>query len=278
MINVNYKAAMRNLTRNGIAATLNIAGIAIGIASSLLIMIWANRERSFDRFHPDFENKYRVWNTFKSESETFSQGPSGVALGAQLPKHIPAIESSCRVFGGDSKFTYEDKTFFENRAVTVDSNFFSFFGFPLVQGQADHVLRTPNELVMTESTAIKYFGNIDAALGKVVMMDDQSMTVSAVAANPPLNSHIQFDILIPYEWLRTYALQNWKQDLDNVWVGGWPHTYVQINDPSKRDDVEKMINDVVARFSQKRMGRQQDVVPVFYAAHPGYSPEVQPSL
>lgn len=251
MLKTIFNVARRHLTKNRTGAILNIAGLAIGIATSLLIMIWADREFSFDSFHPDVESKYRVWNTFKSESETFSQGPSGIALGAQLPKHIPAIVSSCRIFNGNFKFSYEDKTYFEDRAITVDSTFFSFFGFPLLRGQADQVLRTPNEVVMTESTAIKYFGGVDAALGKVVIMDDQPMTVSAVTANPPLNSHIQFDILIPYEWLRAYALKNWKDDLDNVWVGGWPNTYVQINDPTKRDDVEKMVNDVVARFSKK---------------------------
>ena len=251
MLKAIYSTAMRHLKKNRTAAILNTAGLSIGIATSLLILIWADREFSFDSFHPDVENKYRVWNTFKSESETFSQAPSGTGMGAQLPKHIPSIVSSCRIFNGNFKFSYEDKTYFEHRALPVDSNFFRFFGLPLLRGQADQVLRTPNEVVMTESTAIKYFGGVDAAIGKVVMMDDQSMTVSAVAANPPLNSHIQFDILIPYEWLRAYALQNWKQDLDNVWVGGWPHTYVQINDPSNRDDVEKMINDVVARFSKK---------------------------
>ncbi|MEX2232508.1 MAG: ABC transporter permease [Cyclobacteriaceae bacterium] len=251
MLKAIYSSAMRHLAKNRTAATLNISGIAIGIATSLLIMIWAHREFSFDSFHPDVDNRYRVWNTFKSESETFSQAPSGVALGAHLPKHIPAIVSSCRVFGGEFKFRYEDKTYFEQRAIPVDSNFFSFFGFPLLRGQADRVLRTPNEVVMTESTAIKYFGSVDAALDKMVMMDDKPMTISAVAADPPLNSHIQFDIVIPYEWLLTYALETWKEDLDNMWVGGWPGTYVQINDAANRDEVEKMVNDVVARFSKK---------------------------
>ena len=251
MLKAIYRAAMRHLARNRTAAVLNITGIAIGIATSLLIMIWADREFSFDSFHPDVENKYRVWNTFTSESETFSQAPSGVALGAHLPKHIPAIVSSCRIFSGNFKFRYEDKTYFEQRALPVDSNFFSFFGFALLRGQADQVLRTPHEVVMTESTAEKYFGSVDAAIGKVILMDDDAMTVSGVAADAPLNSHIQFDILIPYSLLHAYAVENWKQDLDNMWVGGWPHTYVHISDAAQAGEVETMVNEVVARFSKK---------------------------
>lgn len=251
MLKAIYRAAIRHLVKNSTAASLNIAGIAIGIATSLLILIWADREFSFDSFHPDVNNKYRVWNTFKSESETFSQAPSGVALGAQLPKHIPAIVSTCRVFSNSFKFKYEDKTYFEQNAIIVDSTFFNFFGFPLLRGQADQILRGRNEVVMTESTAIKYFGSIDGALNKIVMMDDDPMTVSAVAADPPLNSHIQFDILVPYLALHSYMLENQKRDMDNNWVGGWPYTYVQINDASDRDEVEKMVNEVVARFSKK---------------------------
>jgi putative ABC transport system permease protein len=251
MLKAIFSAPIRHLLKNRTAATLNIAGIAIGIATSLLILIWADRELSFDSFHSDVDNKYRVWNTFTSESETFSQAPSGVALGAQLPKHIPAIVSSCRIFRNSFKFQHDDKTYFEQRAIIVDSTFFAFFGFPLLRGQAGHVLRQRNEVVMTESTAIKYFGSIDAALDKVVMMDDEPMRVSAVAEDPPLNSHIQFDILVPYLALHSYVMENQKQDLDNNWVGGWPHTYIQINDASNRDEVEKMVNAVVARFSKQ---------------------------
>src|SRR5688500_14670339 len=146
MLKAIYNATVRHLAKNRTAAMLNIAGISIGIATSLLILIWAEREYSFDSFHPDVERKYRIWNTFTSESETFSQAPSGVALGAQLPKEIPGISSACRVFPGSFKFKYEDKTYFEKRVVPVDSNFFSFFGFSLLRGQADRVLRTPNEV------------------------------------------------------------------------------------------------------------------------------------
>ncbi len=248
---VNYRAAMRHLIKNRTAAMLNISGIAIGISTCLLIFIWAEREWSFDDFHPNVESKYRVWNTFKSESETFSQAPSGVALGAQLPNHVPAIISACRVFGGSYKFSYEDKTFFEHRALTVDSSFFTFFGFPLLRGEADRLLRTPNEVVMTESTAIKYFGSVEAALDQIVLMDNNPMRVSGIAANPPVNSHIQFDLVIPYAWLHSYALESWKEDIDHVWVGGWPYTYIQIAETSTKENVEKMVNQVVARFSKK---------------------------
>ncbi len=246
-----FRTAIRHLLKNKMAAFLNIFGIAIGVATCITIVVWAEREWSFDDFHANVDAKYRIWNTFKSESETFSQAPSGIALGAQLPNHVPAITSACRIFNNGGKFTYGDKTFFEPRSSFVDSSFFTFFGFKLLAGQANQVLRTPNELVITESIAKKYFGSVAEAMNKTMIRDGGPMTVTGVAADSPLNSHIQFDILIPYAFLHKFSLEVWKEDISNRWVGGWPHTYVEIADPSKKSEVEVLINEVVARFSKK---------------------------
>lgn len=250
-MNVNYRTAVRHLLKNRTAAFLNIFGIAIGVATCLLILIWAERELSFDNFHPNVDRKFRVWNTFKSASETFSQAPSGIALGARLPEHVPAIVSACRVFNNSFKFTYEDKTFFESRAIIADSSFFDFFGFELVKGKTENLLRSTDEIVMSEATAIKYFGSVDAAIDKIVVTDGKAMKVTSVVANPPINSHIQFDIIVPYKLLHAFAMENWKEDIDNTWVGGWPHTYIEIAETANRDAVESAVNEVVARFSKK---------------------------
>ena len=246
-----YRSAIRYLFKNRTAAFLNIAGMAIGISTCLLIMIWAAREWSFDNFHTNVDNKYRVWNTFKSESETFSQAPSCVALGAHAMEHVPSIISTCRIFGNSFKLRYEDKTFFENNAIIADSNVFAFFNFPLLRGHADQVLRSRNEIVLTDRLAIKYFGNADNAMNKILMVDQTPMTVTGVAADVPVNSHIQFDLVIPAAWLHRYGLENWKQDINDMWVGGWPHTYVEINDASTKNQTESAINDMVARFAKK---------------------------
>lgn len=245
-----FRTAIRHLLKNKMASFLNIFGISIGVATCLTILIWAQREWSFDDFHPRAERKFRVSNTFKSESETFSQAPSGIALGGQLPVHIPAITSACRVFYGSSKYTYQDKTFFEPRSVIVDSSFFNFFGFKLIYGEAGKVLREPNEVVLTERIAKKYFGSGQEAMNKVIIRDGEAMNVSGIAADPPRNSHIYFEILVPYANLHKSALEQ-KFDLNTAWTGGWPHTYIEIADVSKRAEVEQLVNEVVERFSKK---------------------------
>jgi putative ABC transport system permease protein len=251
-MNTSFRTAIRHLLKNKMASFLNFTGISIGVATCLTIIIWAQREWSFDDFHPNVESKYRVWNTFKSEAESFSQAPSGIALGAQLPHHIPAIKSACRIFNGSNKYSYQNKTFFEERSIMVDSSFFSFFGFKLLNGDGRKILRNPNEVVLTESMAKKYFGSVDGALNKVILMDGDPMTVSGIAADAPLKSHIQFDFLVPYARLHKIAVEQYKTDFSDAWVGGWPHTYIEINNPSEKTEVELLVNEVVARFSKKQ--------------------------
>ena len=252
MIKNFFLVAYRNLVKNKATSILNVSGLAIGIVVCLVIGVWLQRELSFDNFHPNGKKIFRISNTFKSESESFSQAGSGSALGAQLPKHLPSIQSACRVFAETFKVKAGNNQFIESNAIIVDSNFFNFFGFRLIKGQAEKVLIRPGQLVLSEKLAIKYFGNVDNAMGRtVVMWDEYPMMVAGICEDPPVNSHIQFDLAVPFAHLRRIAIEKWKFDIDNAWPGGWPYTYVQVADPSKWKEAEKQVNQVVARFSEK---------------------------
>ncbi len=252
MIKNFFITAYRNFVRNRIYTALNVLGLTIGVVVCLLIGVWLQRELNFDNFHPEGKQIYRLINTFKSESESFSQAPSGPAFGAQLPKQLPAVKSTCRLFGELLKVKAGNEQFIEPDCQIVDSNFFNFFGFRLLRGQNDKVLLNPDQLVLSEKLAIKYFGNADNAMGKDLLIDGEfPMTVTGVAENPPVNSHIQFDMLVAFAHLKKKATEQWKFDIDNFWVGGWPNTYVQLADPAKWKEIEKQINTVAARFSEK---------------------------
>ncbi|MBN9381147.1 MAG: ABC transporter permease [Chitinophagaceae bacterium] len=252
MLKNHFKIAWRNITRNKTFASLNIFGLTIGIIVCLVIGVWLEGELSFDDFHPDGKKIFRIANTFKSESESFSQAGSGTALGAQLPKQLPSIQSACRVFTGETfKVKSGNDRFIEPNCIIADSNFFRFFGFRLKRGQVEKVLIRPDQVVLSEKLAIKYFGNADNAMGRSLIVDDNPVIVAGVCENTPLNSHIQFDLVGAYARLRKKANEQWKFDIDNAWTGGWPYTYVQVADPVKWKQVEKKVNEVVAHFSEK---------------------------
>ncbi len=246
-----FITAWRNLVKNKINTSLNVTGLAIGVVVCLLIGVWLQREVSFDNFHFNGDKIFRITNIFKSESETFSQAPSGVALGAQLPKQLPEVKAASRIFRFEYKIKADNNQFFEPNTLVVDSNFFNFFGFRLQQGQPTQVLNSANKLVLSEKMAIKYFGTTKDIIGKTMTVDDYPMTVTGIAENPPVNSHIQFDILLSYTYLRNRALEQWKVDLDSGWVGGWPYVYVQLTNSNKWKETEIQINKVAFKFAEK---------------------------
>ncbi|MDX1943010.1 MAG: FtsX-like permease family protein, partial [Saprospiraceae bacterium] len=212
---------------------------------------WLQRELSFDNFHPNGAQLFRLSNTFKSESESFSQAPSGPAFGAQLPDILPEVESACRIFEESFKLERGDLAFIEQNGLMVDANFFEFFGFRLKEGNPATVLNAADQIVLTERLATKYFGN-ENPIGKTLKLDGESVkTVSGIAENPPVNSHIQFDLLLSSTHLINRMLQQYNFDMNNLWVGGWPKTYVQLKKPENWRVAEAKINEIAAEKSKK---------------------------
>ena len=252
MIKSFFLVAYRNLVKNKATTILNVSGLAIGVTVCLVIVIWLQRELSFDKFHPHAKAIFRISNTFKSESESFSQAPSGAAFGAHLTTELPSVPATCRVFGETFKVKTNNDLFIENVAAYVDSNFFNFFGFRLIKGNAAEVLQSPDNVVLTEKLAIKYFGSVNEALGKTIEIDGNFLkTVSGIAENTPINSQIQFDLVVPYAQLRSLMMKNYNFDPNAMWVGGWPHVYAELKDPAQWKDVEKQINAIAAKKSEK---------------------------
>ncbi len=252
MIKSFFLVAYRNLVKNKATTILNVSGLAIGVTVCLVIAIWLQREISFDKFHPNAKAIFRISNTFKSESESFSQAPSGAAFGARLTTELPSVKATCRFFGDVFKVKTSNDVFVENSAAYVDSNFFSFFGFRLLKGNAAQVFQSPENVVLTEKLAIKYFGSVDKAIGKTIEVDDGTLkTISGIAENTPVNSQIQYDILLHYASLRKLLMEKYKFDPDDMWVGGWPHVYAELKDPAQWKAVEADINAIAARKSEK---------------------------
>ena len=241
----------RNILRNKINTLLNVSGLSIGVIVCLLIGVWLQRELTFDNFHPNGEQIFRLSNTFKSESESFSQAPSGPAFGAHIPKELPSVLSACRLIREEYKIQVGTTEYFEPGVVVADSNFFRFFGFRLKKGNISQSLGSFDQIVLTEAMATKYFGK-DDPIGKTVRVEGKyPMKVSGISENSPVNSQIQFDFLIPFSFIKKVANEQWKLDIDNLWVGGWPMTFLQLKDPENWKQVEAEINKVAARNSEK---------------------------
>jgi putative ABC transport system permease protein len=170
MIKNYFKIAWRSLTRNRGFSFINIFGLATGMACTLLIFLFVKYEKSYDRFHKDSENIYRVVKDFVNDDGTkLPDATTPPALAPALQTEIPEVEHITRVFpnwGTNYLFKYADKKITEEKLYRVDSSFFNVFTFPFIKGNAENAFKELNWSIRTGSVGISYFGNVDA-MGEV---------------------------------------------------------------------------------------------------------------
>ncbi len=228
-----FKTAFRNLARNKVYSFINIAGLSLGLACAMLIMLYVKDEVSFDRFHKNVNNIYRIVSKRKENKIT----ATGVLQGPRFTQNISGIKSFVRV--GNRYEDIKTGTFVQSQSLLyVDSNFFSVFTFPLLSGNPKTCLIEPHSIVLSEDAAKKQFGTTDA-VGKILMIKEDSTfvpyKVTAVAKRCPQNSSIQFDVLLPFKESDADA-----KDTHN-WFNSFLNTFVVLNDKANPQTVEKQM-------------------------------------
>jgi ABC-type antimicrobial peptide transport system permease subunit len=196
----NYlKIALRNIVRHKVYSSLNIAGLAIGMACCILILLWVQHETGYDQFHTNAGKMYRL----TAAAGDFKAAVSPAGMGEGLQSQIREIQSVVRL---SKPFTClletgADRKFEEKNCFYADSNFLQEFSFPLVRGNAATALQQPDGILLTEATAQKYFGK-ENPMGKMIRMNNQDQfVVRGVFAKLPSQSHLQFDVLLPMSYL-----------------------------------------------------------------------------
>ena len=236
----NYiKVALRSIKRHKGYAFINIAGLAIGMACCLIIMLWVMDEMSFDRFHANRDNLFRVEQDQYYSGEIYHVNVTPHPMGPGIKAEIPEIKDAARSsYLGTLLLKYEDKAFFEQGGRAVDPSFLTMLSFPLVRGESETALSTPSSLVLTEELALKYFGDEDP-LGKVVTVNNEyPFTVTGVLKNIPDNSVLQFDLLVHYDILKAVGMYS------DSWGNNSITTLVQLHENASVADVNKKITDV----------------------------------
>jgi putative ABC transport system permease protein len=195
-----WLVALRNIRRSKIYSLINVAGLAIGLASVMLIVLYVKDELSFDRFHPKIHQLYRIVSEAKFDGQQKLNSHSGFLQGPGFASHVPGIRAFVRIQNANEDFKLGQEVKSES-LLYVDSNFFSLFHFPLLEGNDKTCLQDPYSIVLSRKAAIKQFGTSNA-LGKIVMIRRDSAfipyRVTGVAADCPENSSIQFNILLPF--------------------------------------------------------------------------------
>ncbi len=193
-----FKIAWRSLFKNKFYTIINISGLAIGLATGIMLLLWVQNELSYDKFNKDYKNIYQLSSHFKSngEDQTWDGVPGPLAVFAGS---IPEVHSVVRIssqFDQNLSDKEKKKIFDGNVIAYADSNFFSMFSFPLLKGNKTTVFLNNNSVVLTQTTAQKLFGN-EEAIGKTIGYFKNFFTVTGVLQDFPENSSIHYDAIFP---------------------------------------------------------------------------------
>jgi putative ABC transport system permease protein len=235
--------AMRNMSRQRGYILLNVGGLAIGLTSFLFISLYVIHELSYDRFHKNHENIYRVKIVGRMSGGELDQAVTAAPMAQAMLKDYPEVLNVTRVRGfGDWLIMRGDKKYNENKVLFADSTFFNVFGFKLIKGDPSTALVRPKSIILSEEYAKKYFGNEDP-MGQRLEVESDTVyyTVTGVVENVPDNSHIKFDMLAS---LSTYpgAANN------NFWVSHNFYTYALVKEGVDKAELEKKFQGMVENY------------------------------
>ncbi|HEV3249731.1 MAG TPA: ABC transporter permease, partial [Puia sp.] len=238
-----FKIAIRNLLKYKAFSAINIVGLGIGLGCFLLISLYVLDELSFDNYNLNADRIYRISSDIRFGGGDLHMALSSDMMGQMLKKDDPHVEQYTRVYASSgSKLIKKGNAFInEPNVAHVDSSFFDVFTLPSISGDTHTALNAPNTVVITESTAKKYFGSANA-LGKIVETNDKGTTlykVTAVIRDIPSNSHFHFDFL--------FSMKNveygWGQFTSHNF-----HTYLLLTNHADYREVEKNFDGYIDKY------------------------------
>ncbi|MEO8416294.1 MAG: ABC transporter permease, partial [Ginsengibacter sp.] len=235
MIKNYFKTALRNLRKNKLYAAINIFGLSVGLASCLLIGVYIIHELSYDTFNVNANRIVRATMEYSQAGTVNTTAATGTKVGPQFKRTFPLVEEYVRTFVGHNVVKSGDKIFDEPRILYADPLFFKIFSFKLMEGNAATALDAPDKIVITQSMAKKYFGNVDP-LNKTLTSGGKDFRVSAVCENAPQNSQIKFDFVTQFLNLGNGV------DREQWWTANWI-TYFLLRDKGSIAPLQRQVSD-----------------------------------
>jgi len=239
---------VRNLFKNGFYSFINIAGLAIGIICSILILLWVADETSFDKFHPKADRLYQVWvnATFNGQINSWTSVP--------LPTYEAMKTADSNIkrtvvtdWGGDHLVTVGENRFIK-KAYWASEEFLEMFEFPLISGDASQVMADPRSIVISQSMAKALFADEDP-INKTIRVDNEyELKVTGILKDVPSNSSFEFDFLMP--WKFREQENAWVRENTTRWGNYSFQVFVELNDPANHLAVENQIKNILQEHGE----------------------------
>jgi putative ABC transport system permease protein len=236
-----FKTAFRNLVNNKFYTTINILGLAFGLATCLLILLYVIDERNFDRYNENAKRIYRVNNEAKFGNNHLDMAVSNAAMGPTLIREFPQVEQYTRIQPFGSFLVKKgSENLRETKVAFADSTLFEVFTLPMISGDAKTALKDPRSLVITERMAQKYFGRTDVRGENLLINDKDNYKITAVIKNMPEQSHFNFDFFVP-------MTEN-ESSRDNNWLSENFNTYIILKKDADPKKLEPEFNKMMSRY------------------------------
>lgn len=249
MLLFNLKIALRNIIRHKVFSAINITGLALGIACCMIIAVFVWNEKIKDRFHSKGNRIYRVTEKQNQSGNWYDVAVTPGPLAPELKKDLPQVENTVRMGKWMGLIRTSGQAFEEQDILYTENSFFSIFDFQLLKGNPATVLGNPKDIVITERTAIRYFGTgwaSDPSLFSrtLKLNDTYDFTIAGVVKNPPEASSIKFEILLPIAQL--FATDEWS----NKWNSNNYHTYLLLKTGIRLPEFAPLLKKRLGLYTQ----------------------------
>lgn len=232
-----FVIAMRNIRKDKTYSAINILGLTIGITCSMFLLLYILDELSYDRYHTNAPNIYRVISNIKEPDNAFTWAIAQIPLTDELRDNYPEVKNAVRFFGiGRSLYKNGDKQFYEGDFYLADSTTFDMFSYKVIDGDVNTALDAPFSIVLTKKIAIKYFGTVNAVGQSLQNQQNETFKVTAVMEDVPLNSHFIFDALIS---------RNTQPNYQGNWGSFGVYTYIQLPEGYSLDKMYTSLDKVI---------------------------------
>ena len=244
-----FLVTIRNLRKNGFYSFINITGLSIGIACSILILLWVFDETSFDKFLPKYDRLYQVWVSAKFDGKISSWTSVPLPTYEGMKSADANIKRAVVTDWGGMHLLTVGENRLNKRGFYASEEFLEMFEFPLITGNAAQVMADPRSVIITEATAKALFGNEDP-INKVIRVDnEEDLKVTGVLKDVPSNSSFQFDFLMT--WKFREQISDWVRRNTTNWGNYSFQVFVELNDPNNQQAVEKSVRMMLQDHGEK---------------------------
>jgi len=240
-----FKTGWRSLKKNRLYSFINLFGLTVGIVGSILIGLYITDELSYDKFNTKANNIVRVTMEYGQGDQQTKTAVTGTKVGPQLKRSFSFVEDYVRLINSYRVVKYNDKLFTEKRFLYADASFFKMFSFQLLNGSAATVLDAANKVVLSQSTAKKYFGN-EEAVGKIITLEGRGdYQVTGICEDAPGNSQIKYDFVASFTSLDASKNEEW-------YTANYT-TYLQLQSGTTATVAEKQVDGYMRTIVRKEL-------------------------